>query len=513
MSKYDVIVIGAGNGGLACASTLVEHGKKVAVFEKHNIPGGCGTSFRRGRFEFEVALHQLSQMGTPEKPGPLREQFRRYGIEDKIEWIEIESLYKINLPDGRGIALPATRKGAEEVLIKNFPSEKENILKYYEMVYQFNEQVTAFMAKSAQSEGEPSSIKKAIMKVGFPKMYPVLAKYAVRSTQDVLDEFFKTKELQLCLSAYWCFMGVAPDRFPFSILARCTHIYTEDKPFYLRGGSQVMSQALTEYIRTQGGDVFFNCGVKEIIVENGVAIGVETESGEIIKAKKVIANISPTVVYSSLIKESEVPKAANEYLKPYTVGISALTCFIALDCPPEEVGFTDSFNLTYNSLNENKDFLNAYELDTSVDPIIATCYTVDDAKVGPEGTSIITAGTLKYSEAWEKLSPEQYYEAKYKAANIIIERLETKYPGLRSHIEEIEIATPLTHMRYLGHPGGAIYGYEQDLKSSVFFFPQETFIKNLDFASGWVNTCGFGPNYLYGDKIALKTIKELGEEK
>ena len=512
MKQYDVIVIGAGNGGLAAASTLTEHKKSVAVFEKHNIPGGCGTSFRRGRFEFEVALHQLSQMGTPEKPGPLRQQFKRYGIEDKIEWIEIDSLYKINLPDGRGIALPATREGAQEVLIQNFPHEKENILKYYETVYAFNEQVTAFMAKSAQSTGEPGAAKKAFMKTMFPKLYPVLAKYAVRSTQDVLDEFFKTKELQLCLSAYWCFMGVAPDNFPFSILARCTHIYTEDRPFYLRGGSQVMSQALMEYIRENGNDVFLNTGIAKIVVKNGVATGVIDEFGNEYTAKKIISNISPTLTYASLVGEENTPKQARQYLKPYKVGISALTCFIGLDCPPGEVGFTDSFNLTYHSLNENRDFLNAYELDTSVDPIISTCYTVDDPKVSPEGTSILTAGTLKYSEPWEKLSPEQYYEAKYKAADTIIDRLEKKYPGLRSHIEEIEVATPLTHMRYLHHPGGAIYGYEQDLKSSVFFFPQDTFIKNLDFASGWVNTCGFGPNYLYGDKVALRIVAELEKE-
>ena len=76
MKDYDVIIIGAGNGGLAAAVTLSLRGKSVAVFEKHNLPGGCGTSFRRGRFEFEVALHQLSSMGTSENPGPLRKQFR-----------------------------------------------------------------------------------------------------------------------------------------------------------------------------------------------------------------------------------------------------------------------------------------------------------------------------------------------------------------------------------------------------------------------------------------------------
>ena len=82
---YDVIVIGAGNGGLSTATKLALEKKKVLLLEKHNVPGGCGTTFRRGRFEFEVALHQLSQMGRPESPGPLRELFKDYGIEEEIE--------------------------------------------------------------------------------------------------------------------------------------------------------------------------------------------------------------------------------------------------------------------------------------------------------------------------------------------------------------------------------------------------------------------------------------------
>ena len=153
--------------------------------------------------------------------------------------------------------------------------------------------------------------------------------------------------------------------------------------------------------------------------------------------------------------------------------------------------------------------MDAYKLLPENDPLIATCYTVDDRFVSPEGTSVITAGTLKYAEEWEKLSPEQYYEKKYEAGRRIVARLEKMYPGFTSHIEEMEIATPLTHMRYLNHPGGAIYGYEQDLRQSVFFFPTESKLEGLEFASGWVNACGFGPNYTYADTVALKVAKEV----
>lgn len=509
MKQYDVIVIGGGNGGLVSAATLAEKGKSVILFEKHNIPGGCGTSFRRGRFEFEVALHQLSHMGTEENPGPLRELFKRYGILDEINWIQIKELFRVNFPDGTGVSLPAERKQCEDFLCKEFPSQADGIRKYFETVYKFCAEAAEFAAKSAKSTGEPGALKKAIMKAGFPKLYPTLANYGLKSTQEVLDEFFTDSKLQLALSAYWCFMGVPPARFPFAILAKCTNFYLETKPYYLTGTSMMMNQAIMEAVQKMGGTVRLNCGVKRIVLENGKAVGVIDEFGEEYRAKKIISNISPLATYGNLLLPEEIPDAAREYLKPYTVGISAITCFIGLDCTPEEIGFTTSFTLNYESLDANEDFKDAYKLLPGNDPLVATCYTVDDPSVSPKGTSVITAGTLKYGEPWEKLPPEQYYEMKYEAGRRIVARLEKMYPGFTEHIEEMEIATPLTHMRYLGHPGGAIYGYEQDLMQSVFFFPTESKIENLEFASGWVNACGFGPNYTYADTVASKVAQEV----
>jgi len=511
MADYDVIVIGAGNGGLSSAATLAKSGKKVLVLEKHNIPGGCGTSFRRGRFEFEVALHQLSSMGTAVKPGPLRELFTEFGFVDNIDWVQIESLYRVSFPDKTGVTLPTTRGEIEKVLIAKFPNEKQGILDYFKLVYDFSMEMQSFLdAMAGSTGGEPSALKKLATKAFFKKKFPLLAKYGLKSTQEVLDQFFTSVELQLCLNAYWCFMGMPPERFPFSILARCTYIYVEDKPFFLRGGSQVISSSLAELITKCGGEIRYNCGVKEILLENKKAAGVLTEDGKKYSCRHIISNISPVHTYFNLLKPKDIPASAKKYLGGYKVGISALMCYIGLDCPPSEVGFKDSFNLIYDDTDANSSFVDAFKLMPESDPIVATCYTVDDPKVSPEGTSLITAGCLKYGEPWVELAPEQYYEMKYKAADMVLERLEKRFPGIRSHIEEIEVATPLTCMRYLSHPGGAVYGFEQDLKSTVFFFPRESHIKNLSFASGWVNICGFGPNYMYGNAVAKEVLKEVG---
>ena len=109
MGEYDAVVIGAGNGGLTAAATMAQKGLNVLLLERHNIPGGAATSFCRGRFEFEVALHQLSGLGTPQKPGLLRMQLDKLGVTDDLDfksrfrdrWLQVHGLIGQRLCEAR----------------------------------------------------------------------------------------------------------------------------------------------------------------------------------------------------------------------------------------------------------------------------------------------------------------------------------------------------------------------------------------------------------------------------
>ena len=74
---HEAIVIGAGLGGLAAATTMVNEGLDVLLLERHNVPGGYATSFVRGRFEFEVALHELEAEASESPSGAGRGHHHR----------------------------------------------------------------------------------------------------------------------------------------------------------------------------------------------------------------------------------------------------------------------------------------------------------------------------------------------------------------------------------------------------------------------------------------------------
>ena len=253
VADYDVVVIGAGNGGLTAACSLAQKGVRTLLLERHNVPGGCATSFRRGRFEFEVALHQLSGLGSAEKPGPLYSVLDRLGVVNDLDWVAMENLYRLVVPGKIDITLKADREAVITTLQERFPAEKENITAFFDLVYQFS---IEFL--STYRDAEPS-----------PENYPVYFKYALQNTQSVLDEYFADPLLKQIIAVYWGYIGVPPSSLTFADMAMLLFAYIELKPGHLKGGSQALSNAILDQYLKSGGVARFNCGAKKILVEDG----------------------------------------------------------------------------------------------------------------------------------------------------------------------------------------------------------------------------------------------------
>lgn len=496
MEGYDVVVIGAGNGGLTASARLAQKGFNVLLLERHNVPGGCATSFCRGRFEFEVALHQLSGMGTPEKPGPLRMMLDNLGVLDDLEFVEMDDLYHVAMPDGFRLSLKTSKDQVISELQERFPHEKEGIERFFDLVYSYaNQMLAAFYFK----DPDPSREK-----------YPILYSHAFKPAIDVLDELFSDPLLKAVVSVYWGFLGLPPTRLSFAYLAMLFFVFIEFKPFHLKGGSQALSNGLINRFLSSGGTVRFNCGAKKIIVEDGAVKGVITEDGDHIPANHVISNASQVSTYVQLIDPENVPNETLREMRGRTLSPSAFVMFVGFDCEASQLGITDSTTfLMANTDITDRNLDRMQRLDIDDELMVLSCYDVADPDFSPPGTCQANIVTLKYGDPWLRVPPSDYHRVKYRCGEAMLRRVEDIFPDVRKHIEELEVATPLTHMRYLGHPNGAIYGFEQYTKDSLFFQPGRfSPIGGLYFASGWTGDCGFQSTLEAGLSAANSIIKK-----
>ena len=498
MTQYDAVVIGAGNAGLTAATALQRGGSRTLLLERHNIPGGCATSFVRGDYEFEVALHQLSGLGTEDRPFIMRKIFGDLGVMDKVEFVQESELYRIVVPGEIDTTLPASWTGLRRKLQADFPLESDNLERFMKLCETISLESFMMLPKAIKANNE------AILKTSCPNY----VNYGMRSAKEVLDEHFSDEKLKTVLAAYWCYIGVPPKDIPFPDLAIMIYAYAAFKPWHIKGGSQAMSSALLESFMEAGGEVRFNCGAEKILTNGDQVRGVITEEGEEISCAAVVSNASSIITYNELLDHDEPPVQVREDFKSRRMGTSAFVIYMGLDCTPEELGVTAASNFICNTQDENLIHEGMQKMDAPVAGML-TCYNFDDPSFAPEGKSIVSLVCLQYGDLWKDISEEQYAQSKYDYAEKLLDLIAQTFPKIRDHIEELEVATPLTMMRYLNTPDGAIYGFKQNPQDSELFRERIDAISGLYMAGCWNNMGGFQPTYMAGESTARAVIKQL----
>ena len=180
-----------------------------------------------------------------------------------------------------------------------------------------------------------------------------------------------------------------------------------------------------------------------------------------------------------------------------------------MDCEPGELNLNESTNFIFSDTNMDMQYNRMSSYDFNSANMLLTCFDVISPDFSPPGCSQAALVALQYGEHWLKVPPEKYVETKYKCADQMLKNVETIFPRLRNRIEEIEIATPLTHLRYLGHPKGSIYGFTGVAKNSKFFIPTKSDIKGLFLAGASVGSGGFQPTLESGVSAARAVLKKL----
>lgn len=471
--KYDIIIIGAGLGGLTAGAKLAKEGRKVLVIEQHNRPGGCATTFQRGDFTLEVGLHE---MDGPSARDMKTKIFNDLDVFKNVEFLPLPEFYRFK--NGRyNVTMPHESEIAINILSNLFPHETEGIKAYFNQIL--------------------NPIKK------LPG-----TETADISVGEFLDSIIKNEYLKLILLGNLGYFHDDPYSLSLAYYSIAQGSYFNNGASFIKGGSQKLSDHLAGYIKDHNGEVLLNHVVTGIQTRCGKVIGVtykkkhNSESYEAL-AEEVIANNAMPNVADLLPGETSL-ELKNE-LKDIKIGASLLTVYFGFNKPLNDLGnkfystfiYDDSVKCLSDILKNNREdfFKRSF---TFVD------YSQIDSGLAPAGKSVGAVCCIDYLSDWEGLEKKEYNSKKEQVAATFIERLEKIIPGIKNAIEYYEVGTPATVKRFTINPAGAVYGFAQTPSRKII----DSFksLNNLHFASAWGKTGGGFSGAIYGGYLCAFNI-------
>ena len=477
--EYDVIVIGAGVGGLAAALRLSSRGKKVLLLEKLSIPGGFATTFTRKGFTFESSIHCVDSLAEGQE---VRAFLDETGISKEVDFIGLTNFSRIIYP-GHDFVADSNLDNFIAFLKGSFPQEKENIDKLFEAVKKFNKQFDNFSLSEL-----PILLKLLIS----PFVYHLIIQTSCFTAEQFLDRYIKDDKLRAIITDIWRFAGLPPSRLSALYFLIIFKGYYCNPTAYIKGSSSRLFKAMVEKIKQSGSEVKFNTEVTDITTHNGRKIkSVITDKGEEFEAKAVISNVNALDTLASMLDDHGVKEGYRKKFSSMEKSISAFQVYLGLDLPAKQLGM----DYPIFSVNTTYDQLESYNYSLVGDYQGCSLELVDHAQVdpgmAPQGKGSLLIMTLDDYAGWDNLTEEEYKKKKMEVASQLVSRAEKYLPGLSKHIEVMEAATPRTMARFGSSVKGAIYGFAQTLEQSgINRLPHETKVKGLFLAGAWTQPGG-----------------------
>jgi all-trans-retinol 13,14-reductase len=488
---WEVIVIGAGMGGLTAAAHLVEAGLKVLVLDRNPHPGGTAYVYHRKGFTFPMGPLGFSH------PVLVQNTLKDLGVGEDLKFSRVH--YRIRAFDlDLSLSLPFADMVKE--LSKLFPTDAEGVKHFF---VGMNEWIT-------KQKPDPGGHE-------LNQIHDI-------SASEYLHNLIQDGKLRRIL-------GSIGTREPYSglpLLAAMWNLMCHEGIWFPEEGMLPFCERFVKAVvghNEKRGEIRLNKEVAEIRVDQGKVLGVTLKNGTQVYASSVISNADYKTAFLKLMDPKRIPPEWVDAISSARQTGSVFQLCLGVDTGRVDLSiFKKASRLIYRKNGENA--LERVPLDWDVSEINPealasqelelSLWGKDWGMVSSEKRAVIVIRAeaeyehfAKYRLGWRKRSPE-YQEYKTRLAQALIREIDHILPGLEKAIIVMDVATPLTFEDQGGRSGGAVAGWSWDYEDFRDDQPKElirTPIKGL-YMAGYQ---AFSALFLGGVPTAMESGKRAAK--
>jgi all-trans-retinol 13,14-reductase len=452
----DVVVVGAGPGGLTTAAYLATQGRRVVVVDARDVPGGHMSAFTHSGYEFDIGLHFTTADAARAvlEPVGVDVTFRDQGP-------NVDTLL---LPHRR-LTVPAGREAIRDWLHREFTGERDT--------------VDSFLATTSALTEELAHMPDRPRLRDVPEMTwgsRHLLRHARSTLGSYLDTLHASPELRAVLASFAFEGALPPSRMSLLVYARMAAKLASGMA-YPEGGSSVISEGLASVVRAHGGEIVLDAEVDQILVEGGRARGVRVrpaswetspEPAYDIHAGTVVSAVDAKQTYLRLVDPEVLPPRLARRIRALEPALPFFVVYLVLDRDLSAEGYPTVNTTVAGSLDVEDAFrgLNAGRLSPSSWLYLWVANLADPGnprlcRPGQTNLQLMTVAPAAHDfwgAAPGRTTGARYAARRRELRKRLIALADRAVPGIEDSIVFEESASPVTEERLMRVTGGTSYG-------------------------------------------------------